>query len=298
MNDQNLLGNQEDPRSVVSRYSSSVVNRGRRMKLWVVGFIVFVVFAHLVFPLELIPIFQQWMLVVVLVLVGFLWVGEARERDRIQITNNELLEDHVRLEHAQVDMISSIVRLVESKAPYVHGHSSRVAQISALIAESFDFSADTIERIRRAAMLHDLGRIVMRDDILEKAGALTEQEWAVMRQHPEIAENILMPLRFLHLECRIIRHHHERIDGRGYPDGLAGKDIPLESRIIAAAETFDEMNTETFYRPALSIEKIKSELKEAGGSQLDAEIVKRLLLILENDPGLWRRPDAISASKA
>ncbi len=291
MDDQNASRAQHSTASLLERHSLLTVDYGRTIKLWIMGVIFFLTVVLLFSPLDFLVIFERWALASVLVLMGYLWVREARERDRIQVVNEELLEAQVRLENAEVDTIASLVRLVESKAPYVHGHSARVAQLSVLIAQSMDFSHPTVETIRRSAMLHDLGRVVMRDEILEKSGVLTEQEWEVIRQHPEVAANILSPLKFLTLECRIIRHHHERIDGRGYPDGLQGKDIPLEARIIAVAETFDEMNTETFYRPALPMEKIKTELQEACGTQLDAEIVRRLFIILENDPTLWRRPD-------
>ena len=127
------------------------------------------------------------------------------------------------------------------------------------------------------------------DTILHKKGPLDDAEWEVIRKHPIVALDILAPLKFLPQEKVIIRHHHERYDGGGYPDGLRGRDIPLGSRIMAIADSFDAMNSNRPYRPPLPKEKIISELERAKGTQFDPEVVDIFLGILKADDTIFRR---------
>ena len=127
------------------------------------------------------------------------------------------------------------------------------------------------------------------DSILNKPSSLSDGEWIVIKRHPQVGVEILEPLGYLQEEKKIIYHHHERYDGKGYPDGLKGENIPLGSRIIAVADTFDAMNSERPYRKRLPEEYILSELKKASGNQLDPNITSVFLSLLKQKPSLWAR---------
>ena len=259
-------------------------------KVWVMGVIFFLTFSHLFYLVvfrgsTFLP--KEVILGLVLFLVGYLWTQETRDRERMQNLNQALVEAQRKLQSAEVDTISSLIRIVEAKDPHVHGHSERVARLSLAIAAEMEFSASTRETIRRAALLHDLGMLAIKDEILKKPAKLTDQEWSIIKQHPKVAVDILASLKFLYLEKKIILHHHERMDGQGYPSKLRENEIPLESRIIAAAETFDEMISTTPYRGPLPRDVVISELQKASGPQLDPSIVSRLLKIVEKQPEFW-----------
>ena len=143
------------------------------------------------------------------------------------------------LEGNLVDTISSFVIALESKDAYLKGHSARVALYAAEIARTMELEEAEIAVIERAAMLHDLGKLVVGDAILRKPTRLSNEEMVVMREHPTNAARILSPFRFLAREAEALRAHHERYDGKGYPGGLKGEEIPLAARIIAVADAFD-----------------------------------------------------------
>lgn len=263
-------------------------------KVWLAGLIFILVFFQLfnalAFP-QVVILSGEWSLAIVMVLIGYLWTQELRDRYRLQQMNSELITTQEKLEIAEVDTITSLILMEEAKDPYVHGHSSRVAKFSLAIAQSLHFSKDTLEVIRRASQLHDLGKLVISDNVLLKPGKLTPQEWALVRRHPQIAVDILNPLKFLYLEKKIILHHHERIDGTGYPARLKGKDIPLESRIIAVADTFDAMNSNRIYREPCTKDFIVQELNCVAGTQLDSSLVTSFLSVLNAHPDFWLRDD-------
>ncbi len=275
-----------------SRLLEAAVSYNNRLKMWLMGGIFFLVCVQLAIVFtapEMSEISEKIILMIVLALIGHLWMREVGERERVQAMNDELLSAYVRLENAEVETIASLINLVERRALYLHGHSARVARLAVLIGNEMGLSADTVESIRRAALLHDLGKLVIDDEILKKSGALSPEEREKINRHTILGDEILRPLKFLHLERAAIRHHHERWDGTGYPDGKRGADIPLESRIIAVCEAFDEMNTTTFYRAALSKETILDELTRGAGTQFDETVVQFLLRLIKKDGGLWGR---------
>jgi len=261
-------------------------------KVWIVGLIFFMVFMHL-FALIVLPgvkiISDKFILGLALVLIGYLWTQELRDRYRLQEMNQTLIDAQRKLEEAEIDTITSLILMEEAKDPYVHGHSGRVSKFSVAMAEALNYSQDTKETIRRAALLHDMGKLIISDDVLLKPVKLNDEEWDVIKQHPQKAVDILEPLRFLHLEKKIILHHHERVDGQGYPKGLKEQEIPLESRIIAIADTFDAMNSTRIYREPCSKEYILTELRKVAGTQLDADLITVFLRLLEENPWFWER---------
>lgn len=171
------------------------------------------------------------------------------------------------------ETIRSLANALEAKDPYTHGHSRRVAKDAVRIAAQLRLPRKKIENLRHAALLHDIGKIGIRDAILFKPGRLTEDEFAQIRQHPALGAGMVEPIEFLKDVSDVIRHHHERWDGKGFPDGLAGEEIPLGARIVCIADAFDAMTSTRPYREGMSIPVAVEELLRCRGGQFDPEIV-------------------------
>ena len=178
-----------------------------------------------------------------------------------------------------VRSIDALIKALEAKDFYTRGHSQRVTLYSVAIGKSMGFPEARVELLRQAAVLHDLGKIGVREGILNKPGKLTEEEFREITLHPEVAIRILEPIPFFRSLLPAILHHHERFDGRGYPRGLSGADIPLESRILAIADTFDAMTSTRAYRNALSMETANNEILRCSGVQFDPEIVPAFMKV-------------------
>lgn len=239
-------------------------------------------FAMVVYPASFIA--SKASLPIALGLMFYIWIQELKDKRRLELLNKSLIHTQKRLERAEIDTIEALILTAEAKDFYTHGHSKRVARYSLAIAKEMGLTREEQATIERSAILHDLGKIGISDNILKKDGKLTEREWEIMKAHPQMGTDILRPLRFLTKETDIILHHHEMYDGSGYPAGLKGDDIPLGAQIIAVADTFDAMNTARSYRGPLPRDKIVSELQEASGRQLNKSIAKVFLRLLENQP--------------
>jgi len=261
-------------------------------KLWLVAVVFLLTFFHL-YSLYHYPqaniVSNEILLGAVLVLVGYLWTQELRDRYRLQNINEALVKAQGQLEHAEIDTISTLVLTEEAKDPYVRGHSKRVTRCAIEIAQELGLPESELKVIERAGILHDLGKIGISDSILHKPDKLNQEEWVIIKKHPQRAVEILEPLKFLSREKGMIGHHHERFDGKGYPDGLKGEAIPLGARILAVADTFDAMNSERPYRKSLPEDVIISELKNGCGTQFDPHIVDIFLNLLKTKPSLWER---------
>lgn len=177
-------------------------------------------------------------------------------------------------------VISSFAKAIDLKDHYTRGHSARVAQYARQLATALGWSKERVENLYRVALLHDVGKVVIPDEILNKRGPLNDEEYAKMKEHTDIGSAILEEISQFPLIAVGAKSHHERFDGRGYGHHLQGKDIPLEARIIAVADTFDAMNSTRVYRPHMTREKILSELERAKNTQLDGEIVEILLKLI------------------
>ncbi len=189
----------------------------------------------------------------------------------IAIENSRLYQD---LKKNFFNSIQALAYALEAKDPYTRGHSEVVAQYSIKIARELDLGEERIEQLRQMCLLHDIGKIGVVPHILEKHGVPSSDEWEMVRKHTLIGDNIVKPLN-LPWEIRsIIRSHHERIDGRGYPDGLVGSQIPLEARIIAVADAYDAMVSSRPYRKAMTSKRALMELEKNAGTQFDPEVVK------------------------
>lgn len=177
-------------------------------------------------------------------------------------------------------VISSFAKAIDLKDHYTRGHSARVAQYARDIAQALGWSKERVENLYRVALLHDVGKVVIPDEILNKRGPLTDEEYVKMKEHTDIGSAILEEISQFPLIAVGAKSHHERFDGRGYGHHLQGNEIPLEARIIAVADTFDAMNSTRVYRPHLTREKILSELEKAKNTQLDGAIVEVLLKLI------------------
>ncbi len=195
----------------------------------------------------------------------------------VAIENARLYE---KLQQSYLSTIVTLSGIAESKDFYTDKHMKDISEFAVEIARRLGLPDAEVEHIRMAALLHDLGKISVPDDILKKPGKLTAEEMAVIRNHPARGAKMLEAIEPLREAREIILHHHEYFDGSGYPDGLKGKDIPLGARIIAVADAFDAMTTNRPYRKALPMDKVLQELRDFSGRQFDPAIVEILLSIL------------------
>jgi len=201
----------------------------------------------------------------------------ARTRNLLQIKH---LTD--KLEHAE-DVIFALAAAVEAQTPYTENHLQQMANLSERLAQAAGLDPDQIVAVRYTSILHDVGKIGVNEAVLRKPGPLTEEEWAEVREHPAIGARIVQSMRLAQQVAPMVRGHHERWDGRGYPDGLKGKEIPIGARIVALVDAYDAMATERPYRAALPPEVIRAELEQSAGKQFDPELTALFLRLLEED---------------
>ena len=188
-----------------------------------------------------------------------------------------------KLEKTYVEVIQTIQHTVEAKDPYTRGHSKRVSEYSMLIGKKLGLSEDEISLLRIGGLFHDVGKIGIPDIILQKDGKLTDEEYEEIKKHPLIGAHILSSSSIFEDIIPIVRFHHERFDGKGYPDGLSGEDIPYLARITAIADSFDAMSSKRIYRNSLPLEKVIQEIENNKGTQFDPQIADVFLGILKND---------------
>lgn len=184
-----------------------------------------------------------------------------------------------------VSSIRALAHALEAKDQYTQGHSERVAEGAVAIAKYLSLAEQEVQNIWLAGFLHDIGKIGIKESVLNKPGALDDVEWKSIQEHPVVAERILKPIEELGGVIKIVRHHHERYDGSGYPDGLKGADIPLGARILAVADSFDALTSKRSYRDALSQEEAVKVLEEESSSQFDPVIVRAFMSALAQGEG-------------
>lgn len=187
---------------------------------------------------------------------------------------NERLED-------VENVLFALANAVEAKDAYTEKHTERVSRYAVALGEKVGLDGDYLESLRIGGMLHDIGKIGVPDNILLKQGKLDQEELEFVKVHPVVGERICRPLRSLRYVLPGIRHHHERVDGTGYPDGLKGEEIPVEARILAIADAFDAMTTDRPYRRRMSAREAMEELRRYAGSQWDRYLVEEFIGILE-----------------
>ena len=212
-------------------------------------------------------------------------IKSIEQMHEIKRINEMLKESKEQLERAYLDTIQSLRYAVEAKDPYTRGHSDRVSEYAVLIGRKMGLPEDEIKTLQIGGLFHDIGKIGVPDSILQKEAKLTDDEYSQIKNHPSIGAHILGEAEAFKDIIPIVKHHHERFDGRGYPSRLSGEEIPLLARITAVADTFDAMTSKRSYRNALDIQYVKEEIERCKGTQFDPKIAEVFLEILNNDFG-------------
>jgi len=202
------------------------------------------------------------------------------EQTAVAINNARLYQ---KIQDSYFEIVKALAQAIEAKDPYTHGHSERVMQYAVQIAQKLGLPKKEINSLRYAAILHDIGKIGVRGIVLNNPNSLTSEEYDEIKKHPLIGEGIIKPIELLQPIRTLIRHHHEWYNGKGYPDGLSRKNIPLGARILAIADAYDAMKSDRPYRKALTEETAIQELKRGSGSQFEPKLVGILLKILKRN---------------
>nr|MBP8717790.1 HD-GYP domain-containing protein [Candidatus Atribacteria bacterium] len=190
-------------------------------------------------------------------------------------------ELYTRMRKMYLDTIRTLAATIDAKDPYTHGHSERVSQMALQLAKRLGFTESEIEYLEYAAILHDIGKIGIEDHILGKKDKLTDAEYEKVKEHPVIGANIMESIEFLKRCSQTVLHHHENFDGRGYPYGLKGEEIPKPARLLAIIDAYDAMNSDRPYRKKLSAEDILKELEKEAGKQFDPMMVEAFISLLK-----------------
>jgi len=212
-------------------------------------------------------------------------IKSIAQMNEIKRMNEELSDTYDKLEKAYLDSIETLRYTVEAKDPYTRGHSDRVSEYSVLIGKKLGLSDEDIKILQVGGLFHDIGKIGIPDRILLKEAKLTDDEYSEIKNHPSIGAHILCNAEVFKDMIPIVKHHHEKFDGTGYPSRLKGEDIPYFARIAAVADTFDAMTSKRTYRNALPLDVVRAEIEKCSGTQFDPEIAKVFIDILDNDYG-------------
>ena len=209
-------------------------------------------------------------------------IKSIEQMQTIKRINQELSDANDKLEQAYMESIETLRYTVEAKDPYTKGHSDRVAEYSVLIGKSLNLSEEELKNLKIGGLFHDIGKIGVPDSILLKESRLDDEEYSQIKNHPLIGVHILSNATIFQDIIPIVKHHHERFDGKGYPSQLSGKDIPYLARIVSIADSFDAMTSKRSYRNALPLEVVKNEFLKNIGTQFDPEIGMVFLDLLDH----------------
>jgi hypothetical protein len=199
--------------------------------------------------------------------------------DRLAKANSELQESVNALEQSYAATLNAFSGMLDARDSETEGHSQRVVAYATAIGRAMNLNAQELAALEVGALLHDIGKVGVSDAILRKNGPLTDDEWAEMKKHPEIGYQLTSGIPFLHAASPVVRHHHERWDGKGYPDGLAGEAIPLVARIFSVADSFDAMISDRPYRRGMPYEGAVRELQRVAGIQFDPQVIDAFLAL-------------------
>ncbi|MBR3770593.1 MAG: response regulator [Lachnospiraceae bacterium] len=188
-----------------------------------------------------------------------------------------------KVEQMSLQMVHALANTIDAKDSYTNGHSTRVAKYSVMLAEIMGYAGEKLEQVQYAALLHDIGKIGIPREIINKPSRLTDEEYAVIKSHPVIGGKILEEITEIPDIAVGARWHHERFDGKGYPDGLMGMEIPELARIIGVADAYDAMTSKRSYRDVLPQEIVLGEIEKGKGSQFDPDIAEHMMQIIKND---------------
>ena len=210
-------------------------------------------------------------------------IKSIEQMNTIKTINDQLHDKNQELERAYLDTIGILRQTVEAKDPYTRGHSDRVSEYSVLIGKKLGLDENTLHILKIGGLFHDIGKIGIPDSILLKESKLSDEEYSQIKNHPMIGVHMLGDAAIFTDILPIVKHHHERYDGRGYPSQLVGDDIPYVARIAAVADTFDAMTSKRSYRDSLPIDVVRAEIERCSGTQFDPNIAKVFLDIMDND---------------
>ncbi len=188
-------------------------------------------------------------------------------------SRKELAQEYDQLYRGYIDTIGALLNALDARDGIASGHSRRVANYASTMGRAMEFPPESQRTLELAALLHDVGKVMISEHILGKPGKLTDQETYIIQQHPEMGERIVGQVEFLRETKAFIRHHHERFDGLGYPDGLSGESIPVEARIIFIAEVFDAIRSNSSYQKIRSLKEAIAEMEAGAGTQFDPQIL-------------------------
>lgn len=215
-------------------------------------------------------------------------IKSIEQMNTIKTINKQLHDKNEELERAYLDTIGILRQTVEAKDPYTRGHSDRVSEYSVLIGKKLGLDEKTLHILKIGGLFHDIGKIGIPDSILLKESKLSDEEYSQIKNHPMIGVHMLGDAAIFTDILPIVKHHHERYDGRGYPSQLVGDNIPYVARIAAVADTFDAMTSKRSYRDSLPIDVVRAEIERCSGTQFDPNIAKVFLDIMDNDFDLIR----------
>jgi putative nucleotidyltransferase with HDIG domain len=213
-----------------------------------------------------------------------------RQSVTLRARSRELMDSYRRLEESSLEAIESLNATVDAKDPYTAGHSARVQRIALAVAEELGFTRERLDAVRFGGLFHDIGKIAVPDSILTKPGPLDEEEFAAIKRHPGDGAEIVSHFSRLRAAVPLIRHHHERWDGMGYPDRLAGNAIPQEACVVGLADAWDAMTTDRPYRPALTVEEAAAEVRNCRGTQFSPAVVDAFFAAFRRQPAVFE-PD-------
>ncbi|MCL5022232.1 MAG: HD-GYP domain-containing protein [Nitrospirae bacterium] len=222
----------------------------------------------------------------VLTVIGYL------VNERAKLAEKTFLAEK-RLRSLFDELIVAFANALDAKSPWTKGHSERVTSYALSIAGAMHVGKTDLETLKIASLLHDIGKLGTYDVILDKAGPLTEDEWKLVMMHPGKGAEILGPITDFDRIIPIIRGHHERVDGKGYPDGLKGEEIPLLAKILCLADSFDAMTAERPYKTAMSKEDAVSQIRQKAGTQFDREVVGVFLSVVGGSEDARRADDYV-----
>ena len=210
-------------------------------------------------------------------------IKAIEQMNLIKDINKELTETNNKLEKAYLETIETLRFTVEAKDTYTRGHSDRVSEYSVLLGKHLGLSEDDIHLLRIGGLFHDIGKIGVPDSILLKTSKLTDDEYSEIKNHPKIGAQILSNATVFEKAIPIVKHHHERYDGFGYPEKLSGENIPYLARIAAIADSFDAMTSRRTYRDSLPLDIVLEEIRKNKGTQFDPNIADKFLDVLNNN---------------
>lgn len=209
-------------------------------------------------------------------------IKSIKQMNEIKKINIELADTYEKLEKAYLESVQTLRYTVEAKDTYTRGHSDRVSEYSVLLGKHLGLPEETLNMLKIGGLFHDIGKIGVPDAILQKNSRLTDDEYSEIKNHPSIGAHILSTATIFKDIIPIVKHHHERYDGRGYPSQLVGEDIPYLARIAAVADSFDAMTSKRIYRDSLPIDVVINEFEKNKGTQFDPKLADTFLDILRN----------------